>query len=60
MVNGLLGLAMFGVRCCDCYVVNTCCDLYVFWEEWNVRGVNVEQWRQNSTLWYSSVNSFEF
>ena len=33
---------VFGVRCSDCYVIIICCDLYVFWGEWNVNGVNLE------------------
>ena len=27
----LLGLAVFGVRCTDCYVIGICCNLFVFW-----------------------------
>ena len=27
----LLGLTGFGLRCSDFYVVNICCDLFVFW-----------------------------
>ena len=38
----LLGLMVFGVRCSDCYVISICCDLYVFWGKWNVRGIDVE------------------
>ena len=41
-LNNLLGLTVFGVCCSDCYVISICCDLYVFWREWNVRGVKVE------------------
>ena len=41
-LNKLLGLTVFGVRCSDCYVINICCDLYVFSGKWNVRGVNVD------------------
>ena len=41
-LNELLGHRVFGVRCCDCYVISIYCDLYIFYGEWNVRGVNVE------------------
>ena len=27
----LSGLMVFGVRCCNCYVISICCDLYIFW-----------------------------
>ena len=40
-LNEFLGFMVFGVKCCDCYVISICCDLYVFWGEWNVRDVDV-------------------
>ena len=27
LLNKLLGLMVFGVRCSDCYVISICCDL---------------------------------
>ena len=39
--NDLLGLTVFDVRCCDCYVIGICCDLHIFWEEWNIKSENV-------------------
>ena len=42
-LNKLLSLKrVFGVRCSDGCVISICCDLYIFWGKWNVRGVNVE------------------
>ena len=60
-LNNLLGCVGFGVRCNDCHIISICSEFYTFWWEWDVRGVNVEEGRrQNSTLWYSSVDAFEF
>ena len=42
----LLGLTVIGVRCCDCYVVSVCCELYVFRRVWNVRSIYVEEGRR--------------
>ena len=57
----LLGLTMFSVGCCDCYIISVCCELNVFRWMWDVRSVNVEKGRrENSTLWYTSVDTFEF
>ena len=41
-LNELLGLTVIGMRCSDCYIISICCDVYVFWREWNVRSVNIE------------------
>ena len=40
-LNELLGLRVFGLRCCDCYVITLCCDFVHLLSEWNARGVNV-------------------
>ena len=57
----LLGLVVLGMTCCDCDVISVCGELYVFWRVWNVRGINVEEsGRQDSALWYTSVDALEF